>query len=180
MVAEVKGNGIYLFKQYVVDSYGDKRFEEIVRSMPEETREHMQGTILSDRWYPIETIQDYLCACEKMLGTEDLRKMAQYAVDKQIVGFFHYLLRIISFEKVMSNMDKMWSKYYSTGSLQLVEISDDMFIVEIRGFCFTPSHLTGFRFYLEELFKKITEKKISCKTEAIGPDDTRFTFHIFL
>ena len=176
----MRGNGLFLHKQYVVVTHGEEKSQEIINLMPEDTRKDMQSVILSANWYPVKTLQDYLGACEKVLGTEDLRKMARYAVEKQITGFFGFVLKFISLEKVFSDMDKMWKRYYSPGELQVVEASDNGCVIEIKGFPFTSSHLKGLTFWMEEFLVKITNKKVSCKSEIVEPEHIILTFRFFL
>ncbi len=171
-MATVTGNIIFYTKQFILSVHDKETFNKILGHLDENSREILSGSILSNEQYDIKVYQDLLAALEKELTRKELMKLANFTCDKQIKGFFGYILRFFSLERMLGNLDRIWKKTYSVGSIKAKYEKDKRLILRVSSFEFSESQLFGFMFYCQAFYERLTRKKTVCGFKKIDKETT--------
>ena len=151
---EVIGNTLH--KLYVLDTYGQETLDHILNAMPEETRTTLEKPSLSGSWYPVEVLQDFLKVFDTILGRDRLKQLAVHTIDNQIRGLYGFILSFLS--PVVEGAQRMWSKFYSEGSVILNDFDGLHVSFDVVDFRFSDEQRFVFQHYIQALVEKLKNK----------------------
>lgn len=120
----VKGGSIASKLDFVRDEHGQEAERELRAFL--ETRGAPQ--ILEASWYPFQLYDEVLRhLVDEHLGgeTERLREVGRYSARRSLTGTYSVYVRPGGFPAFLERSASFHGRYYSTGSLEVVEASED-------------------------------------------------------
>jgi hypothetical protein len=135
-MTQVKGTAIQSSLRYVRERFGAAAVDGILRALPADKGGLLKGSILVSAWYPLETLIEYMKEAERQLGAqapELLYDMGKASCDHGVTGVYKVFFKVGSPEFVTSRSARVFSSYYDTGDLRLLESRDGYSCVEILG-----------------------------------------------
>jgi hypothetical protein len=135
-MTQVKGTAIQSSLRFVRERFGAAAVDAILRALPAERCGVLSGAILVSAWYPLEVLLAYMKEAERQLGARDpelLYDMGQASCDHGVTGVYKVFFKVGSPEFVTSRSARVFSSYYDTGELRLLESRDGYSAVEVVG-----------------------------------------------
>jgi hypothetical protein len=179
-MALMNGNLIYRSKEYVLLTFGQEKFDQILSEMEESARKILSETVNSSEMYNTRIYQEYLRACEKILGRPEINNMSKYCLKKQITGLYGFVLKFLSVERAFANSQMMWDKSYTEGKIEVTNKDNTKFTMKILEFEMNDSMMYGCLYYVQALLVQVTEKKVISSAKRIDKSTVEFTFSILL
>ncbi|HSG05545.1 MAG TPA: hypothetical protein VLB09_04005, partial [Nitrospiria bacterium] len=142
MADEVKAKGLNFvyFRDYVTENQGAAFWSDFLQNLPEEDQHIWKGAILS-AWYPFKYFKTGFFEYARLMGTGNrskLPKVYEYIAEKSLNTIYKVFFKVAASPTfVLKNYPKLWSLFFNTGSVEILETGD--------------KHCT-FRFTLPEIF----------------------------
>ncbi len=135
-MTQVKGTAIQSSLRYLRERFGAGAVEKVLRALPKQECALLSGTILVSAWYPLEALADYMREAERQLGAQEpelLFDMGKASCDHGVTGVYKVFFKVGTPEFVTSRSARVFSSYYDTGELRLLESRNGYSSVEIVG-----------------------------------------------
>ncbi len=135
-MTQVKGTALQSSLRYVRERFGAAALEGVVRALPSEQRSLLAGTILASSWYPLAGLLVYMKEAERQLGAQEpelVFQMGKASCDHGVTGVYKVFFKVGSPEFVVSRASRVFSSYYDSGELRVIESRDGFAAVEIVG-----------------------------------------------
>jgi hypothetical protein len=135
-MTQVKGTAVQSSLRYVRERFGPAALDGVLRALPAENRALLSGTILASTWYPIVALLAYMKQAERQLGPQEpnvLYDMGRASCDHGVTGVYKIFFKVGSPEFVTSRSARVFSSYYDTGELRLIESRDGYSAAEVVG-----------------------------------------------
>ena len=168
----VKGNLIYLVKQYITKNHGADIYAEVVSDLPE-----LKGVIVSDGNYPLQTYQQLLRNCLDKFGEVEFAKLNRYLAEKQLSGILGFVIKFISADRIMSSSQQMWDRIYDEGKAEVVENTESAIRFRISEFRLTQAHIKGMEAYLKRIAEIAMKKDIKVTSAIVDEKTTEFMIY---
>lgn len=135
-MARVKGTAVESSLLYVRKTFGEASLARIVAALPEGDREPLQN-VLASSWYEVDTFRRFMVEAERQLGEKEpdvVRRMGRFSCDQGITGVYKIFFRLGSPEFIIGRAARVFSSYYDTGELRIVETRPGRAVGELVGF----------------------------------------------
>jgi uncharacterized protein (TIGR02265 family) len=135
-LARVKGTAVQSSLQYVRERFGDDSLARVVAALPEADRRALEGVLVSS-WYDVETFRRFMVEAERQLGTQEpdvVRRMGRFSCDQGITTVYRIFFKLGSPEFIIRRAARVFSSYYDTGELRIVESGPGRAVGELAGF----------------------------------------------
>jgi hypothetical protein len=135
-LARVKGTAVQSSIQYVREKFGEGPLARIVAALPEADRRTLES-VLASAWYDVELFRRFMVEAARQLGTQQpdvLRRMGRYSCDQGITTVYKIFFKLGSPEFIIGRAARVFSSYYDTGELQILETRPGRCLAELRGF----------------------------------------------
>ena len=179
-MALMNGNLLYRSKEFVIETFGQEKFDKILSEMENSSKNILSKSINSSAMYDVNVYQEFLRASEKILGRAEIQKMSRYCFKKQITGFYGIVLKFISLGRVLKSSQQMWDKTYNEGKVEIINKDNTKFIMKVSEFEWNESMMYGFMYYIQALVEEVAQKKVICSCKNIDQKTTEFTFIVLL
>lgn len=113
---------------FVEERYGKDAREPLLEALDEESREVLEGSILSSGWYPFRIQVGLYEAIDQVFGSGDLSlcwEIGKFTCEHEMTTIHKMFLRLASLELWVKSAGLMWGRYYSDGGLEIESIGDD-------------------------------------------------------
>ena len=133
-MTQVKGTALQSSLRFVRERFGAAALEGILRALPSDERSLLGGTILVSSWYPLQALLSYMQEAERQLAAQEpelLFQMGKASCDHGVTGVYKIFFKVGSPEFVVSRAARVFSSYYDSGELRVVESRDGHAAVEI-------------------------------------------------
>ncbi len=110
---------------------------DLLAAMPSDRRATFDQPIVASAWYPYEAFAALGRAIEKVHGKGDLavvREFGRRGAVRDLGTTFRIISAITSLEFFLNRLQILWSKYTDAGRMQLVELKDKRFLVQLQDF----------------------------------------------
>lgn len=134
-MARVKGTAVLSSLRYVRERFGDEPLGRILSALPPEDAA-LQVGVLASSWYPMPAFLRFMQESERQLGRQEpdlVRNMGRASCDHGVTGVYRIFFRVGSPEFIIGRAARVFSSYYDTGELKVVESLDGRALVELRG-----------------------------------------------
>ncbi len=165
----VTGNSIYWIKNYVIKNYGKEFYQKLVSETEEESRKVLNGAILSSQKYDVKVKDELLRVFrENVESKEEFMLASVHEVEEQIKGLLRFVMKVLSFKFLAENMQLLWNKHFSSGTVQALEIGKRSVIFRISGVKGSDAFWLHVETYMKTLFEIATQTKFSSERRLAG------------
>jgi hypothetical protein len=181
MKGEVRGLAAKAHVQFMVEKKGEGVFKKVEDRMAELGHPVKYRSLKSMNFYPVGMETLTLLVVKELfdLDEEGLREVGKYQskVSLIIKLFMKYFasLRVVTYKAPL-----MWRKYYTVGTLKIIELNEkkNYIILQVSGFKTHPDHCRMLEGYIGNVVKMVVKKKTVCReTKCLfkGDDCHEFT-----
>ncbi len=135
-MTQVKGTALQSSLRYVRERFGEAAVHGVLGKLPPGHVEILRGTILASSWYPLAALLAFMTEAERQLAPQEpdlLFQMGKASCDHGVTGVYKVFFKVGSPEFVVSRAARVFSSYYDSGELRVVESRDGYAAVEIGG-----------------------------------------------
>lgn len=172
----VRGNVLKLYKEYVIETFGQERYDVMMQKLDPENRDIMAKPLLSGEWYPVTAMQDFLNVFDVVIGRRYMKDVAAYTCDKQMKGLYGYVARFFSYKRLVEVSSKLFEKFYKGATVELEKVDESEAIIRIDGMDMPDSQLYGALFYIEHLIQLTREGKIISRPKKFDSNTVRLYY----
>jgi hypothetical protein len=136
-VARVKGTALESSSRYVRERFGPGALARVIEALPEGDRAAFHEGILASAWYGLDALDRFMQETERQLSPQEpevLRMMGRASCEYGLTGVYRVFFKVGSPEWIISKGAQVYSRYYDTGELKIVEVVSGRAIVELVGF----------------------------------------------
>jgi len=136
-VAQIKGTAVQSSLRYVQERFGDAPLAGVLAALPETDRQALGQGVLASSWYPMGTFLRFMQEAERQLAAQEpdvVRKMGRASCDYGITTVYKIFFKVGSPEFIISRAARVFSSYYDTGELRIVETGPGLAVVDLVGF----------------------------------------------
>ena len=169
-VPKVRGNLLFHMKQNLRTYYDEDTLQKIIDLTSPETKEILEGVILSTEWYPETVIAEFTDAALQILGKEKVTYYSRKIAKDQLNRILKLILHIFSSPMSLSkNNSSLWEKLHNTGTLHVIELKENSKKMAIKDFDFiTKSYQDLFVDYHCGLLEAIGAKNARGSSKKIA------------
>ncbi|MEW6366966.1 MAG: 4-vinyl reductase [Acidobacteriota bacterium] len=154
-MADIKGFAIRGLLKFIKDSNYPGGIPAIISKLPAEDRAVFATPINASLWYAYHVFAHLLCAVDKTIGKGDkslARRVGGVSAERDVQGVFRIIAAITSFQRLLPKATLFWPRYFSSGKLEVLDITDRSARLVIRNFPeIDPTHCA----LMEGWFEKI-------------------------
>lgn len=134
-MARVKGTAVQSSLRYVRERFGEEALGTVVAALPEGEQAAL-GSILASSWYPMPAFLRFMQEASRALGAREpevIRNMGRASADYGVTGVYKIFFKVGSPEFIISRATRVFSSYYDTGRITVVESRQGRAVVEVSG-----------------------------------------------
>jgi hypothetical protein len=135
-VAKVKGTAVQSSLRYVRERFGEDPLARVIEALPEGDRAAFGHGVLASSWYEMDAFLRFMQEAERQLRTQEpdvVRKMGRASCEYGVTGVYKIFFKVGSPEFVISRATRVFTSYYDTGELKIVESGPGRAVVELTG-----------------------------------------------
>lgn len=170
----ITGRAILDLKNYFHERC-DKEDEIYSKCRLDETKMLKDKPVLASQWYDLEIYKDMLQAYNKVYPGK-IEDAAEYLAKKQIKGFFGFVSKFFTFEKLMKNANSNFRRYYSDGEFRITNPEKNIVKVSISGIRFNDELRDLTMYYQKKVGEIATGKKARASLHLEESDRVEFRF----
>ena len=157
---KVLGSLIYSKKKTICEMYGKEDFKDLVSAIDdEEVREILNGSVMSNEWYPMKVLMEFILAIERKYGRDFLQRLLEIQTEQQIKGVYALFAKFLTISMVAPRADSMWKKQYGVGDLK-VEYDDKQIKGILTNYETIDLHAFALWVWLKKFIECVLNKKI--------------------
>lgn len=130
----MKGTAVQSSLRYVRERFGEGSLARVLEALPEDDRQALGHGILASSWYGMDAFLRFMQEVERQLGAQEpdvVRKMGRASCDYGVTGVYKIFFKVGSPEFIISRAARVFSSYYDTGELKVVEGGAGRAVVEL-------------------------------------------------
>jgi hypothetical protein len=134
-MAQVKGTAVQSSMRYVRERFGEEPLEKILAALPESDRAPL-ASVLASSWCPMPAFLRFMQEAKRQLGSREpdvLRNMGRASAEYGVTGVYKIFFKVGSPEFIISRATRVFSSYYDTGRIAVVESRAGRTVVEVTG-----------------------------------------------
>jgi hypothetical protein len=134
-MAKVKGTAIQSSLRYVRERFGEEALQAVLAALPAADSADLSGALASS-WCSMESLLRFMQEAKRQLGPREpdvLRNMGRASCDYGVTGVYKVFFRVGSPEFIIGRATRVFSSYYDTGRIAVVESRDGRAVVEVTG-----------------------------------------------
>ncbi len=172
---KVRGMAIIENTEFILKEEGReglKKLEEIITKLgyPLKYKE-----IKKMDYYPLGLGAINLLAIKRLFNYDDKKFQEMGEIGSKISVIIRFFMKhLISLDRMIKVVSRMWKTYYSTGELQVIEVNKEKryIILRLKDFRHTPMLCQNLIGYLPSILHIVTKTKTSCQeTKCIHRGD---------
>jgi hypothetical protein len=135
-LARVKGTAVQSSLRYVRERFGEAPLAGVLGALEEADRRALEG-VLASAWYEVPLLLRFMLEAERQLGAQEpqlARSMGRASCDYGLTTVYKVFFRIGSPEFIIGRAARVFSSYYDTGELVILETRAGRCLAELRGF----------------------------------------------
>lgn len=177
---EVKGTGIKTHGKFILKEEGEEGLKKIEETMAGLGYPIKLKGIKSTTLYPFGVEAAILLAIKRLFNYDDKKfnEMGRFhAKSSLIIRLF--MKYFVSLERVSEEGLKIWRRYFTIGSLEVVEVDEEKrhMIFRVKNFWFHPLHCQILMGSIPTIIQMIVGGKVICEeTKCLYRDDEYHEF----
>jgi hypothetical protein len=112
-----KGTAVAAVASFVKTRFGSDGYERWLKSLPQESRDIFDRTLLASAWYPAEagvfTPQKVMCDLFFNGSPYGAREQGRHSADQDLRGIYRMFVRVANPSFLIRNVAGIWGSYYS-------------------------------------------------------------------
>jgi hypothetical protein len=119
-----RGVNFLYTKQFIVNKYGNERWEEILQSLSDDSRKIWGSCILPIVEYPFSSFKELtsILSSELKLDHEsELASIYEYIADHSLNNLYKIFFSFANPSFVIKNYPRLWSRFFNTGKVEVLE-----------------------------------------------------------
>jgi uncharacterized protein (TIGR02265 family) len=135
-MGQVKGTAVQSSLRYVGERFGEATLTGVLAALTAEDQRALGGSLLASSWYPMPAFLRFMREAQRQLGAQEpevVRNMGRASCDHGVTGVYRVFFRLGSPEFIISRAARVFSSYYDTGELKVVESRGGRALVELTG-----------------------------------------------
>ena len=173
-MAKIIGNSLYYVKKFIIERYGQKDYEKIVRNT--DSQKILNDPIMSGKYYDQKVFSQLLSSLAKTKGEQALKDCGEYAAKGQLSGLYGLIAKIISIDVVLKKAESMWKKTWTEGKLE-VHKNNDGFTLKVTDFRFNDAHRLQITHFFIGIASTVTKRRYQGKSTKINATSTLFSIY---
>jgi len=136
-MANIKGTAVDASLRYVRERFGEATLDRVLAALPEADRAALGHGVLASSWYPMAAFLRFMQEAERQLGPQEsdlLRRMGRASSDYALRGIYKIFFKVGSPEFIIARAAPVFSSYYDTGQMKVVESVPGHAEMELIGF----------------------------------------------
>lgn len=134
-MAKVKGTAVQSSLRYVRERFGGEALARVVAGLPEADRGPLEAALASS-WCPMDAFLRFMQEAKRQLAAREpdvVRNMGRASADYGVTGVYKIFFKVGSPEFIISRATRVFSSYYDTGRIAVVESRGGRTVVEVSG-----------------------------------------------
>lgn len=135
-MAQVKGTAVQSSLRYVKERFGEGALARVIEALPEEDRKALGHGILASSWYEMGAFLRFMQEAERQLAAQEpdvVRKMGRASCDYGVTTVYRIFFKVGSPEFIISRGTRVFSSYYDSGELRIVDSGPGRAVAELVG-----------------------------------------------
>jgi hypothetical protein len=135
-VAKVKGTAVQSSLRYVRERFGEGPLARVIEALPEGDRAAFGHGVLASSWYGMDAFLRLMQEAERQLRAQEpdvIRKMGRASCEYGVTGVYKIFFKVGSPEFIISRAARVFTSYYDTGELKIVESGAKRVVAELAG-----------------------------------------------
>lgn len=140
MKGQVKGSVLMHTRDDVLERLGTEGWARVLEKMVPEDREFFAGVILGGGWYPVvhwNRLNEIVLPRLGRDSADGMRHLAAYIAQRDLSSVYRLVMKLGSPEFILRRTGQLWSRYYDTGMLKPIEITNSRWKLELTA----PTHI---------------------------------------
>lgn len=136
-MASIKGTAVDASLRYVRERFGEAALGRVLDALPEADRGALGGSVLASSWYPMDALLRFMQEAERQLGPQEpdlVRRMGRASSEYSLKGIYRIFFKVGSPEFIIARAAPVFSSYYDTGQMKVVESVPGHATMELVGF----------------------------------------------
>ena len=136
-MARVKGTAVQSSLRYVKERFGDLALARILQALPEADRGRLEHGVLASSWYEVDLFLRFMVEAERQLAPQEpdlVLNMGRASCDYGLTTVYKVFFKIGSPEFIIGRAARVFSSYYDTGELRILETGPGRCLAELVGF----------------------------------------------
>ena len=136
-MAQVKGTAVESSLRYVRERFGEAALARVIEALLPDDRAAFGQGVLASSWYGMDRFLRFMQEAEKQLRAQEpdvVRRMGRASCDYGITTVYKIFFKMGSPEFIISRGARVFSSYYDTGELRVVESGPGRAVAELLGF----------------------------------------------
>ena len=136
-MARVKGTAVLASLRYVRERFGDDALARVIEALPDADRAAFGHGALASSWYEMDAFLHFMQEAERQLGAQEpdvVRRMGRASCDYGVTTVYKIFFKVGSPEFIITRATRVFSNYYDTGELRIVESDPRRVVGELAGF----------------------------------------------
>jgi uncharacterized protein (TIGR02265 family) len=132
-MGQVKGTAVQSSLRYVRERFGDEALARVLSALPRADSAALEN-VLSSAWYPMQVFLLFMQEAERQLALQDpevVRNMGRASCDHGVTGVYKIFFKVGSPEFIISRGARVFSSYYDSGELRVVESAPGRAVAEL-------------------------------------------------
>lgn len=122
-MVQVKGSTLVPRLKFIQERGRGEQKEQALGRLSPEFRQAVALGLLQNQWYPFDYFVQLTQAIDKVFGRGDLSfipELGRYSAEAALKGIYKVFYKVGSPEFIIKRATRVWSQYYSSGSLTVV------------------------------------------------------------
>lgn len=136
-MASIKGTAVEASLRYVRERFDDATLGRVLDALPEADRAAFRHGVLASSWYPMDAFLRFMEESERQLGPQEpdlVRRMGRASSEYSLRGIYKIFFKVGSPEFIIARAAPVFSSYYDTGQMKVVESVPGHAKMELTGF----------------------------------------------
>jgi len=133
---EVKGETLACFPWYIMNKYGQSKYQNWVKSLSEDAQQVFTSAIDKNRWYPLDTYltEPTVALCD-MFFNKSLRgawEIGRSSADYGLSGIMKILVKLSSPDVLINKATTILPKYYRPSALEISAYNKEKLTITLK------------------------------------------------
>jgi hypothetical protein len=134
-MAQVKGTAVQSSLRYVRERFGQESLAAVIAALPGDDGKRL-SSVLPSSWYPMAVFLRFMLEAKRQLRAQEpevVLNMGRASCDYGVTGVYKIFFKLGSPEFIIARATRVFSSYYDSGELRVVDSRHGRAVVEVSG-----------------------------------------------
>jgi hypothetical protein len=172
----MRGSYFYSLRKYLAIHDNPELYESVLEKLDDESKELMEGMVISTRMYSLEIYQRILDKFYETVGEEEFLAYNRKSAEGTLQGIFGLVARLISVDTLVNRMKKMWKTAFDHGTPSLKKREGNKISMLVKDFTFSFTHALGTTQYIARIIEIAEKCDVDFDFNMLDETTTELTF----